>query len=559
MRSRVTNLLKAYFWSLMKRNRRTDMLLTLVKIRAKALLSGLFADSRKKTSKGRKILYSLLLLYALVVFMGLFGYIFAQICDVFVASGLGWLYFALMGLMIFLLCFIGSVFATQNQIFEAKDNEMLLAMPVRPRDILMSRMISLLGLNLIMELVVLIPGAAVFIYKQGIGISGGIILVVSAILLPFMVMAVSALAGWLIALISSRMRRKNAVVTVLTVVMFMAYMYVCFMWQRYVNVLLENGEAIGDAVKRALPPFYHLGTGIFEGSFVSLLIFAAFAIVPFAAVYFIIASSFVKIATTNRGRKKIEYKAKAMKVSGQKAALVKKEMTHFFGSPSYMFNAGIGLVFMPVVAAIVWYQMRKDDISMIVSLIDPDGSLAGAAVCGILGILASMVTISAPSISVEGKTMWILKSLPVSESDAIMTKAWAHVVLSMPCVLLSAAIYEVALDMDVTGRIMVIVYPAVMTVFFALLGLLLNLRFPKFDWINEAVAVKQSMSVFITVLLGMILSIAPVVLYFLAIRKTELSAGVYVIIVTAVFAVLSAALYAAIKKQGVKMWNEMAG
>lgn len=559
MRSRVTNLLKAYFWSLMKRNRRTDMLLTLVKIRAKALLSGLFADSRKKTSKGRKILYSLLLLYALVVFMGLFGYIFAQICDVFVASGLGWLYFALMGLMIFLLCFIGSVFATQNQIFEAKDNEMLLAMPVRPRDILMSRMISLLGLNLIMELVVLIPGAAVFIYKQGIGISGGIILVVSAILLPFMVMAVSALAGWLIALISSRMRRKNAVVTVLTVVMFMAYMYVCFMWQRYVNVLLENGEAIGDAVKRALPPFYHLGTGIFEGSFVSLLIFAAFAIVPFAAVYFIIASSFVKIATTNRGRKKIEYKAKAMKVSGQKTALVKKEMAHFFGSPSYMFNAGIGLVFMPVVAAILWYQLRKDEVAMVVSLIDPDGSLAGAAVCAMLGLLASMVTISAPSVSLEGKTMWILKSLPVSESDAIMTKAWAHVVLSMPCVLLSAAIYEVALDMDVTGRIMVIVYPAVMTVFFALLGLLLNLRFPKFDWINEAVAVKQSMSVFITVLLGMILSIAPVVLYFLAIRKTELSAGVYVIIVTAVFAVLSAALYAAIKKQGVKMWNEMAG
>ena len=49
------------------------------------------------------------------------------------------------------------------------------------------------------------------------------------------------------------------------------------------------------------------------------------------------------------------------------------------------------------------------------------------------------------------------------------------------------------------------------------------------------------------------------VLYFLAIRKTDLGAGVYVIIVTAVFAALSAALYAVIRKQGVKMWNEMAG
>ena len=281
--------------------------------------------------------------------------------------------------------------------------------------------------------------------------------------------------------------------------------------------------------------------------------------VPFAVVYWLISASFVRIATANRGRKRIEYKAKAMKVSGQKAALVKKEMTHFFGSPSYMFNAGIGLVFMPVVAAIVWYQMRKDEIAMIVSLIDPDGSLAGAAVCGILGILASMVTISAPSISVEGKTMWILKSLPVRASDAIMTKAYAHVAISLPCLLLSAVIFEIALSMDVIGRIMTVVYPVVMTVFFALLGLLLNLRFPKFDWINEAVAVKQSMSVFLAVMIAMISSIAPVVLYFLAIRKTELGAGAYVIIVTAVFAALSAALYAVIRKQGVKMWNEMAG
>ena len=72
-------------------------------------------------------------------------------------------------------------------------------------------------------------------------------------------------------------------------------------------------------------------------------------------------------------------------------------------------------------------------------------------------------------------------------------------------------------------------------------------------------AVKQSMSVFLAVMIAMISSIAPVVLYFLAIRKTDLGAGVYVIIVTAVFAALSAALYAVIRKQGVKMWNGMAG
>ena len=535
------------------------MLLTLIRIRIKALLSGAASGSKKKMTKTSNILYTILAVYVVAVFMGLFGIIFYKICDAFVMTGLGWLYFGFMGLMIFLLCFIGSVFATQNQIFEAKDNEMLLAMPIRPRDILMSRMVSLLGLNLVMELMVIIPGAAVFIYKHGITFSGALILILSTLLLPFMVMAVSALAGWLIALISSRMRRKNAVVTVLTVIMFGAYMYICFMWQKYIDILIENGEAVGDAIKKALPPFYHFGRGIFDGSFASFAIFAVCAIVPFAVVYWIISASFVKIATANRGQKKIAYKAKAMKVSGQKTALVRKEIQHFFGSPSYMFNAGLGLVFMPVVAAIVWYQMRKDELAMFLHVMDPDGSLTGAAACAILGLMASLVTISAPSVSVEGKTMWILKSLPVRASDALMTKAYAHVAISLPCLLLSAVIFEIALSMDAVGRIMTVVYPVVMTVFFALLGLLLNLRFPKFDWINEAVAVKQSMSVFLAVMIAMISSIAPVVLYFLAIRKTELGAGAYVIIVTAVFAALSAALYAVIRKRGVKMWNEMAG
>ena len=90
------------------------MLLTLIKIRIKALLSGVGSGSKKKTTKGSKILYALIAIYVLVVFLGLFGIIFYRICDAFIAMGLGWLYFAFMGLMIFFLCFIGSVFATQN-------------------------------------------------------------------------------------------------------------------------------------------------------------------------------------------------------------------------------------------------------------------------------------------------------------------------------------------------------------------------------------------------------------------------------------------------------------
>lgn len=536
------------------------MLFKLLKISTSALFSGFLTGSEKKSMKKSKvILYAILITYTVAIFMWVFAVFFNKICSAFVETGLGWLYFALMGLMIFLLCFIGSVFTTQNQIFEAKDNELLLAMPIKPSSILLSKMVSLMGLNLTLELMVFIPAAVVYIINQGFSAASLIIMILSLLLLPVMVMAVSAMAGWLIALVSSRMKRKNLAVITLSVILFMGYMYMCFMWQRYLGVLVENGEVIGEVIRKALMPFYYLGTGIYEGSFADFGIFALFAIIPFAAVYYVISSCFIRIATANRGGKKIKYKAKALKVRGSKQALIRKDIAYFLGSPTYMFNAGIGLVFMPIVAVILRYQAGKGDIAQIAAVLDPSGTMTGAVLCVIMGFLASMVTISAPGISLEGKTLWILKSLPLKEGDLLMTKAWTHVVISLPFILISAAVLELSFSMSIIGRIMVVAVPLALTVFFALLGVIMNVIFPKLDWANETAAVKQGMSVFITMTVGMIAVAAPTALYIFAIRKTGLTADRYTVAVFAFFALLSAVLIYLIRTAGVRMWNRLAG
>ena len=122
------------------------MLKNLILIRLQSVLSGMFSqeNSRSKNrGSGTKILLGILFLYVFAMFLLLFGQIFLTIRDVFVQLEMTWLYFGFMGLMVFLLGFIGSVFLTQTQLFEARDNEMLLSMPITPRCILASRMISL--------------------------------------------------------------------------------------------------------------------------------------------------------------------------------------------------------------------------------------------------------------------------------------------------------------------------------------------------------------------------------------------------------------------------------
>jgi ABC-2 type transport system permease protein len=57
----------------------------------------------------------------------------------------------------FAMMFIGSIFAAKAQLYEAKDNELLLSMPIPPSAILASRMLTLLLINLAFDLMIAVP------------------------------------------------------------------------------------------------------------------------------------------------------------------------------------------------------------------------------------------------------------------------------------------------------------------------------------------------------------------------------------------------------------------
>ena len=87
---------------------------------------------KKKSGTGSKVLYGLLMVYCFVVFVGMFFALFSTLAGAFGGTDFAWLYFTLYALMSFVLMFIGSVFMAKSQLFEAQDNELLLAMPVPP-------------------------------------------------------------------------------------------------------------------------------------------------------------------------------------------------------------------------------------------------------------------------------------------------------------------------------------------------------------------------------------------------------------------------------------------
>lgn len=529
------------------------MFKALVKTRLAALWASFYARGRnakggKKPSKIGGIGIAILLIYAAIVFAGMFSAMFFGIAELYHAQGIGWLYFALAGILAAGFCLMGSVFTAQTQLYNARDNEMLLAMPIPSAAILGSRMIMLLLLNYFYEAIVAIPAIAVWIAAGlPVTVSGAVCTAVGFIILPLLPLTLSCLLGGIIAAITARMRHKNIITLVFSLLFLAVYMYFYMNIQGYMQQLMANGLNIADAFERGLPPFYWLGNAAADGDFVKLILFVLCCVVPFGILYEVLSKTFIGIATERRSAAKKVYKGGEMRTGSAFMAVVKKELARFVSSAGYMINAGMGIVMMA--AAAVFMAVKRAQLIMLLDAIGTGyaGVLVGLIVCA----LVSMVFISAPSISLEGKSLWVMQTMPIRGGTVLRAKAAMHIMITAPAAVLCTAAMGIILEananaFDCIAAALLAVAFAVFTAYF---GVALNLKFHRFDWINETAAVKSGMSVMLAMFGSMAILAIPALLYAL-LAAEYISAAAYMALWAAIFAAVSIAFDAWFKKHG---------
>ena len=129
--------------------------------------------------------------------------------------------------------------------------------------------------------------------------------------------------------------------------------------------------------------------------------------------------------------------------------------------------------------------------------------------------MASTVNFTASAVSLEGKTLWIIKSLPVSYGDALKAKINLQVYLSIPPLLLAGIVASVLFSLPSFKILLLLLVLMLYARLSANLSLVANLQFPKLEWINETQAVKQSVSVLISMLYSSLVVLLPGALYYL--------------------------------------------
>ncbi len=476
------------------------MLKTLLKSKLSAFFASFSGAGLNKKKKQQSMVTKvfLIILFAFLAgyLMFAFGAMMFGIDTLAKETGEYWASQTLASILASLLCIIGSVFTVKTQIFESKDNELLLSMPIPPRYIFLSRILMLLVVNYALETIVLLPAIVVHAVVVGYSVWGALSTLVVFILLPLFTLSLSVLVAWIISIISAKLKNKT-IVSVLFTVLFMAiYFIACGAFGGFVGSSAGSEEEVPVDMSgfKKTYLFYWMGKAMAEGDALSLLFVALCTIIPALIVYFILNHSFIKIITTNTGVKKIKYVAKENKVSSPDKALFNKEIKRFFTSSAYILNAGMGNIMTILVAVMIIFVGAE-----LVPIINEDPliiPLVPVMATMVIMFMSSMNMVSAPSISLEDKNLWILQVAPIDPKKILRAKRQVHIAICTPCTVIASIIVSIALKLSVIDAIFMILCAESIVFFTAYFGLFLGVKFPKFDWQNETVAVKQGFAVF---------------------------------------------------------------
>ncbi len=478
------------------------MIRTLLKIRLRSMLGSITSGKKRKgketVSKGKIILISLVYLYLIVVFGGLFTGLAVSMAPVLIAAKLDWFYFSAFNIVAFALVFIFSIFETKSELFECKDNELLLSMPIKPRHIVLSRIFTVLVYNYLETALVMLPAIVVYIIFGGAvrGIIGSIMIFV---LMPLLATSLASGVGYLVAVISKRLK-NNTLITTLVSLVFLA-LYFWF----YSAFMGSAGEEIDFvALSKSFTGVRFFG----EASMLHYLYTSLFVVVTLAVTsvaYMLISKSYISIVTATYGGKKKIYKAQKLKKGSSFVAIAKKEFSLFFSSATYILNAGLGVIFIAVIGVIL--LMNNDTVvSLIAELtelsLDSEqlSSSLAALFASALIIVGSTNTISAPALSLEGKRLWIMKTMPISGRTILFAKTVPAILLPVIPNLFASVCGIIVFKTDIISSVFLMIIPIASGVMSAFLGIVFNALLPKFSYENEAQAVKQSMSVFLAML-----------------------------------------------------------
>ena len=232
-------------------------------------------------------------------------------------------------------------------------------------------------------------------------------------------------------------------------------------------------------------------------------------------------------------------------------ALVKKEFKRLFTSPTYAVNSCMGLVFTLIVIGLIIYLAVEG----LLGLITKDMAIIGLRFLPtFIAFTFTLAPTTACCISIEGKTFWLMKTLPVETFTYFKAKLTVNFIINtLVALVLSVAlciIFGLTFEYVLLAAIIALALPT----FSGTFGLLMDLRFANFKWKTEQEVAKSGVALMLSVLASFVLTAILGVTAYLWGMSNVL---IYLIIVAFALIILNGIIFAILAEKGEKMLNKL--
>ena len=415
------------------------------------------------------------------------------------------LYFALAGMINLAV----GIYRAKDAIYRESDLEMVSALPIDGKSIVASRVFRMYFDNLIVGLAVIIPSMIVYGIKTGSGALFYISILPVCIVSPILPTAIAAWVGIIFAAIIARNRHKVLTEVILVLVVVIGSFAVSGVISSKAGVgtvssLAERKELNEEinaelsrmisekmvSLENAFPPIRIAGEMLTNTDFAALAVYALISLAVIILTSFIIGKKFFGISrrlfVTEAHR---DYSISELKKESVMKALIKKEASRYFSSGIYVSNTIVG----PVMAVILAVALGFVDIDKIMKSAGelPIDMKFENAIPYILALVFCVMTLTASSVSIEGKNWWIVRTMPLSSRDILGAKILFNLIFVAPFYALMEIILLFTVSAGPLERLWLILVPGLAILYSVLLGMMCNLKFPKFNWENETEVVKQ--------------------------------------------------------------------
>lgn len=513
--------------------------------------------TKASDSKAKQIIFPIILSLIVMFAVGVYAVMFAS---EFSKVNLTYIMLTLFIILTTILTLVEGIYKSQGILFDAKDNDLLFALPIEKSKILFVRIFKLLSFQFLYNALFMIPAYVVYIYYEHPGISFYLISILMTFLLPIIPTVISSIIGYIIKAVSVKFKAKKIVQTVFTMIIFFGIFYISLNTQAILENIINNAESINAVIKKVYYPAGAYIDLIQNFNLTTLLILIAINIVPLV-IFIMIASRFyfgiISKSSEKGSNKKIKNIESKVKVKSKLSALVSKELKRYFSSTVYIFNTSVGLILL----LIVTIAMSVNINGVISTITEGEGMgfdiipLMPKIFFCLVTYTACMTSITSSSISLEGKSFNITKSLPTSVDTILLSKILMSCIITMPVILISDLIFFIAFKVGIIDILFILVISILMPILMAIIGLFTNLKYPKMNASSDTEVVKQSMSTTIAVFSGMILGLVFAVLMVAATQTPN--TNLFVLIELIVLAIVILALWKKLKKYGNKRFKEI--